>query len=854
MHKRTSGVMAVIVLIVGAAAEADDRDYSYVYNGVQTPLQLREGVVAVLRSQERAAEDRPLGAPPSTVTPHAIKGWSLVKTAMPVDRAAEDDSVDFASPVFVDLLGGDMFITPTILVQFDRAADREAIEESVRALGIAGEVEHQWAGMRNACRIRTTLRSGVEVLDAANALAARPAVLWAEPDMVFTGRGALVPNDPAYNQCWGLHNTGQFGGTPDQDMDCQEAFDITTGSASIRILIIDTGVEQTHPDINQIPGFDATGENGGGNPVNQWDNHGTPVAGCCSARINNNLGGVGGSPGCPSASARTFITINSAGNWNSNASWTVNSLAWGESIGVRVTNNSNHYGFTSNAIAQKYQDMRNAGVIHFASAGNDGLANGIVYPANLPTVMAVAALTPQGFTASFSNSGPQMFIAAPGVNVYSPDRTGSAGFDSGDYILFGGTSAASPCAAGVAALVLSYNPFQSAAQVENILAMSAVDRGPVGWDQSYGWGFINALAAIQASPPAGPPGMFSLIAPADGAMQVARRPALMWSASQNATSYSVMVDDSPAFDSPVFSGGVTGTVYEWAGAPLNAATNYWWKVEAINSIGGMASTPAVAMFSTISVPPEAFSLLTPADGAAGVATTPSFTWQAANHGETYTIRIDDNADFSSPVTVFNTSNLLYNQSTPLAGATTYYWSVTANNPNGSTPSSPAVRTFTTILSPPLPFSLLSPADGAVVPTRTPTLTWNPSGGAASYTVIVDDSQDLASPIVHVTGHGSTMYQVPSGLLVSGTRYYWRIQAVNGAGTINGSPPTSTFVVLLPQCQGDANRDGLVNFTDISSVLSHWGLSGPLGDSNYDSAVNFIDISTTLTNWGAVCPG
>lgn len=838
----------------GVSPALAERSTFYTYRGERRVLTLDPSRLALLGAEA----DRPipsLGLAAADVTAHAIQGWSLARTqplaALAADAraivevAAADAAIDFASPVFVDDLGGPMFVTPIILVGFKAGTTDAQANASIAQVGAGDVVERGWAGMRGAYRVMSRARSGFEVLDQANALAALPNVAWAEPDMVFTGKGSLVPNDPSYSQCWGLNQAN------DEDMDVQQAWDITTGSPSIKILIIDTGVDPSHVDLNQVPGFDSTGEGGGGAPVNAFDNHGTGVAGCCSASINNSQGGVGVSPNCPAASARTFITTNAQGNWTSNASMTVNSLAWGESIGVRVTNNSNYYGFTSSAIEQKYADMRNAGVIHFASAGNDGLPV-IGYPASLPTVNAIGALTSSGALASFSNSGADLFVAAPGVSVFSTDRTGSAGYSGGDYTFFGGTSAASPCTAGVAALVLSYNPFLSAFDLESIMASSAVDHGPAGFDTGYGWGFVNALAAIQASPPPGPPGVFALTSPSNMQMNVSRTPNFAWSTSINATTYTLEVDDSAAFDSPIFSGVISGVSHTWAGAPLAAATTYHWRVTAMNPLGNSPSSPAAASFTTISTPPGSFALLSPADGATGLSATPSFSWAAAPFAESYTIRIDNDADFSSPITNAGTVLTMFNQTAPLAGNMTYYWTVTANNPIGGTPASPAVRSFTTLLLPPAAFSLLSPADGVNVPTRTPTLQWSASGGAASYTLVVDDAQTLDSPAVSEAGLAALSFDIPPGALVNNTRYYWRVTSMNPAGNVHGSPSVASFGVLVPPCQGDANDDGQVNFADISSTLANWGSAGPNGDSNHDGMVNFVDISTALANWLGSC--
>jgi hypothetical protein len=173
----------------------------------------------------------------------------------------------------------------------------------------------------------------------------------------------------------------------------------------------------------------------------------------------------------------------------------VNALAWAQNIGARVSNNSNHYGFQSSAIAAAYASTRGMGMVHFAAAGNDA-TNSIVYPASLPGVNAVAALQEGGGLASFSNHGAGLAFSAPGQDIYTTDRTGTDGYVNGDYVFGNGTSFASPYAAGVAALVLSINPSLSATNVEQIMQQSCVDLGSPGYDTTYGWGLVNAYNAV----------------------------------------------------------------------------------------------------------------------------------------------------------------------------------------------------------------------------------------------------------------------------------------------------------------------------------------------------------------------
>jgi subtilisin family serine protease len=876
-------VMVVgVALTIGARAHAagERAEFHRVVGGKEVPLRLDPTRIAVLREgASRLARGLPgLGVAAAAEETHPIPGWTLARLpeagadrgAGPgagvqaaadiralVELQSQDPTVSFVSPVFIDDLGGPMFVTPGIVVGMNPGVDPERAAALLRGAGAV--IERDWQNMRGTYLVHPSSRSGANVLDIASAMARLPEVAWAEPDFVFTGRGLITPNDPGYPNCWGINNTAQLGGVVDQDMDGPEAWDITTGGPSIVTLIIDTGVDSAHPDINQVVGVDNTsdGASGQGAPINSFDNHGTAVAGCVSATINNSLGTVGIAPTTRIASARTFISINSSGNWTSQASWTVAALAFGESIGARVTNNSNAYGFSSVTIENKYIQTRDAGMVHFASAGNDSSSSAISYPAILGSVNSVAALTPAGLRASFSNAGDQQFIAAPGTSIYSTDRVGNDGYNStGDYAFVQGTSFASPYAAGVAALVLSVNPMLSAQDVETLLATTAVDRGESGWDPVYGWGFVNARAALEATAPQGPPGPFVLGAPAAGASQVSRTPVLSWTTASTASGYRLILDDDADLSSPLLDTPVTGTSLTIGSvAPLMPATTYSWSVVASNMLGSTASSPVVSSFTTISLPPATPWLSSPAAGATGVPTTPSLAWIAADRAESYTVRVDNNPDFSSPEFQLTTTSLSAVPAVPLAGQVTYSWNVTASNPLGSTVS--ATRTFTTVGAAPGSFNLLSPSDGLNIATRTPTLSWSASTGAATYTVTIDDQQDLSSPVIVATGVSQSQYTVPADLLLDLTRYYWRVSAVNGFGSVVGSPPLYSFAVVIPPCPGDADGNRTINFLDISSVLSNFGNTGAVGipgDANRDGVVNLVDITAVLAAFGTTCPG
>ena len=495
----------------GAASEP-----AIVYHGEAKMLNLDATCVAIRvdRSDRGVAAARveaavaAAGLVGAVVEAYPISGWFLVRLPAVPGVAARDlnairaivavisRSRLYATPVFIDDFGGPLLIAPDLMVGFEPGTAAGKRDAALAACGAGALLARDWNELAGVDFVSGGSLDGFRVLAVARALAAMPGVAFAEPDTVFTGRSLLIPNDPLFAQCWGLRNTGQSGGLADFDMDAEEAWDITAGSSSVITAIIDTGVDVAHPDLNLVAGNDFTGASpADGTPKNSFDNHGTAVAGCVSARINNGLGVVGVAPGTRSASARTFVSTNSSGNWTSSASWTVDALTWASTIGARVTNNSNGYGFTSSAIEAAYASTRNNGIVHFASAGNSG-TSGLGYPASVPTVNAVAATNRFGQRASFSTWGPGLDFSAPGQDINSTDRLGSPGYVSGDYAVVNGTSFASPYTAGVAALVVSQCPGLTAIEVERVMQRSATDLGAPGYETNFGWGHVNARAAL----------------------------------------------------------------------------------------------------------------------------------------------------------------------------------------------------------------------------------------------------------------------------------------------------------------------------------------------------------------------
>jgi subtilisin family serine protease len=482
-----------------------------VYDGEVDELDVDNGRLAVLfatgsSSGEQDAALEAAGIRVAMSKPTGVGEWHLLTLKSPLSGALEIDSrinplvasgaVEFASPVFRRPDDGWSVVTPSMLVRLlPEHVDTDDALLRVLAPGM-DLLERDVAGMSGVYRLRGNLRNGFAVLARANALARDPRVVWAEPVWLFSGRKAMIPDDTGFGNLWGMLNTGQYGGVPGMDMDADLAWDITAG-AGMKVVILDDGVQSDHPDLNWGGGQDFTTDGSTvGNPYNECDNHGTTVAGCVSAVMDNTLGTAGLAPSALVLGARFAISnVPCDGSGLVLSSWVAAALQWGFDEGARVSNMSWGIG-SAQVIKDKYNETYANGMVHFACAGNNG-TTGIWYPAWLDNVNAVANVRPEGILAPSSNYGPLLSVSAPGSHIYTTDRTGSDGYSNGDYTDMGGTSFASPYAAGVAALILSLESL-SALEVEQKLRCSARDLGPRGFDETFGHGFVNAHRAVIA--------------------------------------------------------------------------------------------------------------------------------------------------------------------------------------------------------------------------------------------------------------------------------------------------------------------------------------------------------------------
>jgi uncharacterized repeat protein (TIGR01451 family) len=332
-------------------------------------------------------------------------------------------------------------------------------------------------------------------------------VAVAEPDFVV--HALLTPNDPSFSQLHGLHNTGQSGGVPDADIDAPEAWDIATGSRSILVGVIDTGIDHTHPDLaanmwtnpGEIPGngIDDDG-NGYVDDVRGWDfvnddnnpmddhYHGTHCAGTIGAVGGNGVGIVGVAHQVSMVGLK-FLSASGSGA----TSDAIEAVAYSTLIGCHLTSNSWGGGGYSQALHDAIAAAGDNGRLFIAAAGNNGrnTDSSPNYPSGyaLDNIIAVAATDHADALASFSNYGAaSVDLGAPGVNTYST-MPGAA------YGNLSGTSMATPHVSGAAAVLLGRNPGLPALTLKSLL-LATVDPKPALDGKTVSGGRLNLHSAL----------------------------------------------------------------------------------------------------------------------------------------------------------------------------------------------------------------------------------------------------------------------------------------------------------------------------------------------------------------------
>lgn len=366
--------------------------------------------------------------------------------------------------------------------------------------------------------LECSLQNSEEVLSVISEIDKSGLAEWCEPDMLSDIRTDNYTDNPLWSDQYYLTNWGGTGSTYGIDIHALGAWNLTQGSSSVTIAIIDQGIDYNHEDLQNCvwPGYTAGNSTGYGLPQNENANdsksHGVACAGIAAAN-DNSLGVIGVASGvkllpvniCPNyyyGSLNTGFASNSeiaeAIRWAYQRS-DILSCSWGG-------------GTYSNAIEASFQEARtigrdSLGCIVVASSGNsylNGSTADVCFPASISGVLAVGAMDKNGNICSYSQRGPSLSLVAIGgySDIVTTDRMGAYGYESGNYTYsFGGTSAACPQVAGTLALMLSNASYMTGDELCTALLSTARDFGTPGWDSTFGYGLVNAADAVYSVTP-----------------------------------------------------------------------------------------------------------------------------------------------------------------------------------------------------------------------------------------------------------------------------------------------------------------------------------------------------------------
>lgn len=459
------------------------------------------------------------------------KNIQKTRAASAVTKLKASPDLLYARPVFKPLSGNYNSYGREFIVKLKKATSFARLQSLMDKTGC--KLVKKYPFQNDIYILAAGKQGGYDGLAMANLFYESQLFDYAEPNKsAYDVKASAPPNDPLYYRQWAHNNTGsadQYNGTPGVDMKIQQAWDITMGDPNIKIAVIDEGVDLTHPDLqsNLLQGFNGvtmTSNPGDGGYTYPTDRHGTACAGIIAAIANNGIGVAGVAPNCKIIPAVLFGATIPFVDASAAACFDYVRLQ-----GADVISNSWGGVAVSSAIDDAIDRAVTLGrggkgcVVFFASHNYN---SSVVYPANNPQVISVGGISMcgerksptscDGVTTWGANYGTGLDVVAPAVKIATTDIQGDGGYNTntgtaGDYHnTFGGTSSATPNAAGVMALILSVNGSLTVIEATRVLELSCTKlplynyapapdpNQPNGtWNNETGHGLVNAYAALQ---------------------------------------------------------------------------------------------------------------------------------------------------------------------------------------------------------------------------------------------------------------------------------------------------------------------------------------------------------------------
>lgn len=443
-------------------------------------------------------------AVPVTETPLPTSALPPGDTPTPDITSTESPTPDSFTPTPVALDPEAEFVADEVLVKLRLGYSLEAIEDSFDESMGDVEVENDDEELASSLGVFIFKVPAGQVAQIIATLQSNPAVEFAEPN--YIAQAFFTPDDPDFGQQPYLWN-----------IQVPQAWDVTTGSPGVVVAVIDTGVDVAHPDLatkiwsnlGEI-GTDPSGndkrtngaDDDGDGYVDDWQGwntvantasvlddhgHGTHVAGIIAADTNNMQGMAGVAPG---ALIMPLKALDSTGFGT--YAQVAEAILYAADHGAQVINLSLGGPSPSGLLEAAIDYAYTHGSIVIAAVGDSG-SLGVNYPANYPNVVGVGATDSNSQLASFSTYGDAVNLVAPGVDIYST-------YPSDTYAQFSGSSMAAAHVSGVAALLASLPQFDTPDKIRAALQSSAADFGDPGWDMYYGFGLVQAFAAMNYAP------------------------------------------------------------------------------------------------------------------------------------------------------------------------------------------------------------------------------------------------------------------------------------------------------------------------------------------------------------------
>jgi len=427
-----------------------------------------------------------------------------------------------------------------------------------------------------------------------------PNVEYAEPNHLCVGL-STTPNDPSFNQQWGLTN-----------IKAPQTWDIQKGSSSVIIAVVDSGVDLNHEDLKNrvIYGHDYV--DGDEVPSDELG-HGTHVAGIIGAQTNNSLGVAGVNWDC----RLLIIRVLNSANYGTAANFAAG-VNYAADHGAKVINLSlalDPPNVPNTTMNDAVQYAHGQGCVLVAAAGNNGDTS-VCYPASCDNVISVAAVDQYDNRASYSNANAFVDVCAPGgmgtggalhspTRIYSTmpsyhvTKNGEGFYNNYDYMH--GTSMAAPFVAGFAGLIFAQNPTWTNTSVKDLI-LSSVDHlgsGAAGTrNDIFGYGRINLYKAFNTTPPAPPTSPTS--------RQYGYQVILGWTASPTSNLEKYYVYRSLSAAGPfTLVGSTAATALSYTDTVTQSGT-YYYSISAVDAAGlesALSGQTSLTVTFTLPAPP-----------------------------------------------------------------------------------------------------------------------------------------------------------------------------------------------------------------------------------------------------------